>query len=64
MDPSSGASAVASAVNAFTSSQSGLSVIALRTAEKEQASVLQLFNPANAVPPPGSGRGQQVNISV
>ena len=62
MDPSS--VAVASAVNAFSSSQSALSVVALKTAEKEQASVLQLFNPANAVPPPSSGRGQNLNISV
>lgn len=64
MDPSSGATAVANAVSAFTSDQSGLAVIALRTAEQQQASVLQLFSLATAVPPPGSGRGQQVDISV
>ncbi len=62
MDPTSGA--LASAVDSFSSSQSALSVVALKAAEKEQASVLQLFNPANAVPPPESGRGQNLNISV
>lgn len=56
--------AVASAVNAFSSGQSAFSVVALKSAEKEQASVLQLFNPANAVPPPGSGRGRHVDMSV
>lgn len=62
MDPTSGA--LASAVDSFSSSQSALSVVALKAAEKEQASVLQLFNPANSVPPPESGRGQKLNISV
>ncbi len=56
--------AVASAVTQFSQSNSGLAVVALKAAEKEQASVLQLFNPANAVPPPESGRGQHVNLSV
>ena len=64
MDPSSGAGAVSNAVSAFSSGQSGLAVVALKAAEKEQASVLQLFNPANSVPPPSSGRGQNLNISV
>ena len=64
MDPSSGASAVANAVGAFSSGQSGLAVVALKSAEKQQASILQLFNPANSVPPPSSGRGQNVNITV
>ncbi len=59
MDASSG---VASAVTQFSQGNSGLAVVALKAAETEQASVLQLFNPANAVPPPSSGRGQNVNI--
>lgn len=63
MDPSSGA--VASAVNAFSASQSALSVVALKSAEKEQTSVLQLFsNTTNPSPPSGSGRGQSVDMSV
>lgn len=61
MDPSSG---VASAVTQFSQGNSGLAVVALKAAEKEQASVLQLFNPANSVPPPESGRGQNVNITA
>lgn len=63
MDPSSGTAAVAGAVSAFTQGNSGLAVVALKSAEKEQASVLQLFSSAT-VPPPGSGRGQNLNISV
>jgi hypothetical protein len=64
MDPSSGATAVAGAVTQFSQGQSGLAVVALKAAEKEQSSVLQLFNPANSVPPPSSGRGQNLNISA
>lgn len=61
MDGSS--SAVASAVDAFSSSQSALSVVALKSAEKEQTSVLQLFSNASPpAPPANSGRGQQVDV--
>jgi hypothetical protein len=60
MDPSS--SALASAVDAVSSSQSALSVVALKSAEKQQASVLQLFaNASPPAPPADSGRGQQVD---
>ena len=55
-------SAVSSAVDAFSSSQSALSVFALKAAEKEQASVLQLFSNASPSAPPASGgRGQIVD---
>ena len=61
MDPSS--SALASAVDAVSSSQSALSVVALKSAEKQQASVLQLFSNASPpAPPADSGRGQQVDV--
>jgi len=57
-------SAVASAVTQFSQGNSGLAVVALKAAEQEQTSVLQLFNPANSVPPPESGRGQNLNITA
>ena len=57
-------SAVASAVTQFSQGNSGLAVFALKAAEKEQSSILQLFNPANSVPPPESGRGQNLNITA
>jgi hypothetical protein len=56
--------AVASAVTQFSQGNSGLAVVALQAAEKEQSSILQLFNPANSVPPPESGRGQNLNITA
>ncbi len=37
---------------------------AFRSALQSQAALLQLFDPATAVPPPSSGRGQTLNISV
>jgi hypothetical protein len=65
MDVSSSAStAVASAVSAFQDN-SGLAVVALRSAEREQAAILQLFSNASTVTPPASsGRGQNLDISA
>ncbi len=65
MDPTSGAGgAVATAVNSF-SANSGLSVVALKSAEKEQTSILQLFNNASSpAPSPETGRGQNLNITA
>ena len=61
MDVSSGA--VATAVNAVSSTPSALSVVALKSAEKEQTSVLQLFNNVSA-PPLATGRGQNLDITA
>ena len=41
-----------------------LAIIAMKSAEQSQAALLQLFNPATAVPSPDTGRGQNLNISV
>ena len=65
MDVSSVATgAVSSALEGGSGAQQQLAVTALKSAEKSQAAILQLFNPATAVPPPETGRGQNLNISV
>jgi hypothetical protein len=56
--------AVSSAVTQFSQGNSGLAVVALKSAEKEQSSVLQLFSSANVAPPSESGRGQHVNTTA
>jgi hypothetical protein len=56
--------AASSAIESGSGVQQQLAVTALKSAEKSQAAILQLFNPATAVPPPASGRGQNVNISA
>ena len=54
--------------NAVSSSDGGvqqqLAIVAMKAAEQSQASILQLFNPANSVPSPETGRGQNLNISA
>jgi hypothetical protein len=44
--------------------QQAAALAAFRSALQSQAALLQLFDPATAVPPPSSGRGQNLNISV
>ena len=64
MDVSTSVGALTSAVSSGGGIQETLAATALKSAEQEQASVLQLFNPATAVPPPESGRGQHLNITA
>lgn len=59
MDVSS--DAVTTAVSAVSSTSSALSVVALKSAEKEQTSVLQLFNTAV---PADTSRGQHLDITA
>jgi hypothetical protein len=65
MDVSSVVSgAVSSAVESGSGVKQTLALAAMKSAQQSQASILQLFNPATAVPSPSSGRGQNVNISA
>lgn len=54
---------------AFESSTAGsvhqaVALAAFKSALQSQAVLLKLFDPATAVPPPSTGRGQTLNISV
>ncbi len=65
MDVSSVVSgALSSAIESCSGVAQQLAVTALKSAEKSQTAILQLFNPATAVPPPETGRGQNLNISA
>lgn len=41
-----------------------VALAAFKSALQQQASLLQLFDPATAVPPPSSGRGQNLDVAV
>lgn len=55
---------VASAAESGSSVKTAVAVAAFKSAMQSQAAVLQLFDPANAVPPLESGRGQNVNTAA
>ncbi len=63
MDVSSVISGALESSNA-SSVQQAAALAAFRSALQSQAALLQLFDPATAVPPASSGRGQNLNISV
>jgi len=65
MNVSSTVSGALESSNAVAGSvQQVAALAAFRSALQSQAALLQLFDPATAVPPPSSGRGQNLNISV
>jgi len=55
------AGAAAGSLSAATAREA-LAITALKSAEREQAAILQLFAADGAVAPPDGGRGQLVNI--
>ena len=61
-------SIVSGALEASTTSggsvHQAVALAAFKSALQSQAVLLQLFDPATAVPPPSSGRGQNLNIAV
>ncbi len=57
-------SALTSATDSGGSVHQAVALAAFRSSLQSQAALLQLFDPATAVPPPSSGRGQTVNISA
>ena len=61
MDLSFNAAAAASTALSLSTVQEQLAIVALRAAEKEQTSILELFS---GVAPPQSGRGLVVNLLV
>jgi hypothetical protein len=61
-------STVAGALTSATASggtvQQVVALAAFKSALQQQAALLELFDPANAVPPPSAGRGQNLDIVV
>lgn len=56
--------ALTSAIDSGGGIHQVVALAAFKSALQQQASLLQLFDPATAVPPPSSGRGQNLNIAV
>jgi hypothetical protein len=56
--------ALESAVTGGASVHQAVALAAFKSALQSQAVLLQLFDPATAVPPPSTGRGQNLNITV
>jgi hypothetical protein len=64
MDFSLSAAAAASTALSTTSAQEALAIVALKSAEKTQTAILELFSSGFSVPPSNSGRGRVLNILV
>lgn len=56
--------ALTSAIDSGGTVHQVAAMAAFKSSLQQQASLLQLFDPAKAVPPPSSGRGQNVDVSV